>query len=129
MFSVKTARRQAGRQDRDDVIPASESHFVINAFSETERESFRLDLEIHSGSLKEENIKLDINWPTEPFSHLRDCFYLRGGGDDDWTPVWGVTAPRFSASSANASAQSCDYWGGAEELPASKEPSCKKKSI
>jgi hypothetical protein len=80
-----------------------ENEFEIKAFSETERESFRLETGIENTASEPVEVSLNISWPTEPFSELRDCFYWNNTPDGDWMPVFAETAPgrtfvRFSAA-------------------------------
>lgn len=74
----------------------TENSFVFHAFSETAIESFKFDTKITNNSSEKQIINLEIIWPTEPFSKLRDCFYWKHEANTDWTVVPGSTTPRRS---------------------------------
>ena len=67
--------------------------FRLHAYSETERESFRLDCGWENTRSTPVPIHLEVRWPTRDFSELRDCFYWRGDQEQDWTACLGTTAP------------------------------------
>ena len=78
----------------DALSPVTVEHadgvFRVYAYSETDRESFRLDLEVGNDGSAPERIILDITWPTLPFSELRDCLYFNTGSG--WKSIFGRTA-------------------------------------
>jgi hypothetical protein len=65
------------------IVAQGKNRFVINAFSETERESFRLDLRLVNDGARTETAELDIRWPTVPFSELRDVLYWQADGSEE----------------------------------------------
>lgn len=70
--------------------------FEARAYSECESESFRFDLGFINTVDRPEILTLNIQWPTVPFSELRDCFYLLHENDDDWKSVPAATGPGTS---------------------------------
>ena len=85
---------------RDDGIEqTAEGRFTLRAYSETDQESFRLEVRIRNRSAQPRPITLDIMWPTVPFSELRDCFYWKHDADQDWSPRFASTAPGRSSIS------------------------------
>jgi hypothetical protein len=78
---------------KKSISKIGKSEFEVKAFSETDREAFRLEIGIKNTGTVPANIKLNITWPTEPFSELRDCFYWNNTPDKDWIPVFAQTGP------------------------------------
>ncbi len=66
--------------------------FKLKAFSETGTESFRMETMITNDSCQQQTLSLEIIWPTEFFSELRDCFYWKHETAPDWTAVPAETA-------------------------------------
>ncbi len=85
--------------DFEGALPAERIHrrnhnsFLLQAYSETDREAFRLDCGWENTTGQPQTLKLEIDWPTIPFSELRDCFYWKGEQDPDWQAILGKTAP------------------------------------
>ena len=77
----------------DGIVRLDENHFILNIFSETTIESFRMETLIINNSCKEQIVYLEINWPSVPFSELRDCFYWKHDQMLDWITVPADTAP------------------------------------
>ncbi len=75
------------------VLRRGNDFFDIKAFSETDSEALRLEIGIENRAETGEAIELQINWPSVPFSDLRDCFYWSHERSDDWIPVVGETIP------------------------------------
>lgn len=71
----------------DAIVKIDENHFELNVFSETDIESFRMETMIENSSPEKQTLSLAINWPTEAFSELRDCFYWKHENMQDWTTV------------------------------------------
>ena len=67
--------------------------FLLQAYSETDREAFRLDCGWENTADHPETLQLQIDWPSIPFSELRDCFYWKSELDADWSPIFGQTSP------------------------------------
>jgi hypothetical protein len=91
-----------GANPRDEgILRINENHFELNVFSETDIESFRMETVIENNSSNESSVNLEINWPTEAFSELRDCFYWKHERMQDWATVPGETKPGKSFISLN----------------------------
>ncbi|OQA88460.1 MAG: Zinc carboxypeptidase [Lentisphaerae bacterium ADurb.Bin242] len=86
-----TVRGYSGDAPSPVRVDRSGDLFRVYAYSETDRESFRLDLELVNDASGMEKITLDITWPTLPFSELRDCLYFHTGSG--WKSIFGRTAP------------------------------------
>jgi hypothetical protein len=69
------------------ILKLGENKFKLKAFSETGAESFRMETMITNDSCLHQTISLEIIWPTEFFSELRDCFYWKHETAPDWTAV------------------------------------------
>lgn len=78
---------------QDGIRETANRQFTIDVYSETPDESFRMETMIVNKSRQKESLRLEINWPTEPFSELRDCLYMKNEAETDWSPVIGLTAP------------------------------------
>ena len=83
----------SGNPRNECIVCEGDNRFRLNAFSETDRESFRLEVRIHNAGSEPRPLHLDIRWPTEPFSELRDCFYWKHDNDADWSVRLAVTSP------------------------------------
>ena len=78
---------------KEGIIKIDDEHYILNVFSETKRESFRLETMVVNKSGKPREVSAEINWPTAPFSELRDCFYIKHESQPDWSMVTGHTSP------------------------------------
>jgi len=78
---------------KEGITRVDDEHHILHAFSETKLESFRLETMLINNSGAPRRISVAINWPTEPFSELRDCFYIRHENEPDWTVAVGRTSP------------------------------------
>jgi len=95
MFTV-SGEFDSANPRQDGIEQITENSFVFHAFSETPIESFKFDTKITNNSPEPQKIKLEIIWPTEPFSELRDCFHWKHANAPDWVVVPASTAPGHS---------------------------------
>jgi hypothetical protein len=67
--------------------------FVIHAYTENEIEAHRVETLLCNEGHTVEQIHLDIHWPIEAFTQLKDCLYIKHEKENDWTLVTGMTKP------------------------------------
>ncbi len=88
-----TADFEGANPRSDGIARISDDHFVLSVFSETTIESYRMETMIVNDSTEKQVLHIEINWPTKPFSELRDCFYVKHEHTPDWITAPAETAP------------------------------------
>ena len=82
-----------GNPRNDGIHRLGDSDFRIDAFTETDHEAFRLEVIVGNDSDQPAPVHLDIRWPNEAWSHLRDGLYFKPVERGDWTFCPAVAGP------------------------------------
>lgn len=68
----------------NDIIKEGNLDFVLCPMSEN-KESFRLETKIENTFSREKKIHLNIKWPDGEWTKLKDCVFVKGEKDADWS--------------------------------------------
>lgn len=77
----------------DGIEPIDDRQFVVHVYTETELEALRMETLLCNEGNTVEQIHLDIHWPIEAYTYLKDCLYIKHEKEDDWSLVTGMTKP------------------------------------